>query len=118
MIRGKGRGVMLILKRLREQKKMTQAELGKILKISPSAIGMYEHGRREPDIPTLKKIASFFNVSIDYLLGNDITMPTNDLNRFLLQENVIFDDVVINLNDEDRKLLHQALEIAFKAIKH
>lgn len=45
-------------------------------------------------------------------------MPTNDLNRFLLQENVIFDDVVINLNDEDRKLLHQALEIAFKAIKH
>lgn len=97
---------------------MSQSELGKIISVAPSTIGMYEQGRRIPEVPTLKKIASFFNVSVDYLLGNDITMPTNDLNRFLLQENVIFDDVVINLNDEDRKLLHQALEIAFKAIKH
>ena len=97
---------------------MSQSELGKIISVAPSTIGMYEQGRRILEVPTLKKIASFFNVSVDYLLGNDITMPTNDLNRFLLQENVIFDDVVINLNDEDRKLLHQALEIAFKAIKH
>lgn len=61
---------MLTLKRLREEKEMTQAELGKALEISPSAIGMYEQGRRTPDIPTLKKIASYFNVSLDYLLGN------------------------------------------------
>lgn len=61
---------MMILKRLREEKNMTQAELGKALEISPSAIGMYEQGRRTPDIPTLKKIASYFNVSLDYLLGN------------------------------------------------
>lgn len=62
---------MMILKRLREEKNMTQAELGKALEISPSAIGMYEQGRRTPDIPTLKKIASYFNVSLDYLLGNE-----------------------------------------------
>lgn len=61
---------MLTLKRLREEKEITQAELGKALEISPSAIGMYEQGRRTPDIPTLKKIASYFNVSLDYLLGN------------------------------------------------
>lgn len=109
---------MLRLRKLRKQKGMTQSELAKIADVSTSSIGMYEQGRRLPELLTLKKIASFFNVSIDYLLGNDTTMPTNDLNRFLLQENVIFDDVVINLNDEDRKLLHQALEIAFKAIKH
>lgn len=53
---------MLTLKRLREEKEMTQAELGKALEISPSAIGMYEQGRRTPDIPTLKKIASYFNL--------------------------------------------------------
>lgn len=47
------------VKRLREQKKMTQSELGKILKISPSAIEMYEHGIRKPDIPTLKKWQPF-----------------------------------------------------------
>jgi transcriptional regulator with XRE-family HTH domain len=32
---------------------------------------MYEQGRRDPDATTLKKIASFFNVTTDYLLGND-----------------------------------------------
>lgn len=109
---------MLRLKRLREQKKMTQSELGKILKISPSAIGMYEHGRREPDIPTLKKMAAFFKVSIDYLLENDTAPTLNDMNQFLLKEKIIFDNVVIHLNDTDREILYQALEIAFKAIKH
>ena len=109
---------MLRLRKLRKQKGMTQSELAKIADVSTSSIRMYEQGRRLPELLTLKKIASFFNVSIDYLLDNDTTMPTNDLNRFLLQENVIFNNVVINLNDEDKKLLHQALEIAFKAIKH
>jgi len=61
---------MIRLKLLRENKKITQAELSTILKISPSTIGMYEQGRREPDSSTLKKIANYFNVSIDYLLGN------------------------------------------------
>ena len=31
---------------------------------------MYETGRREPDIETLKILAEYFNVSVDYLLGN------------------------------------------------
>lgn len=79
---------------------------------------MYEQGRRISEIPTLKKIASFFYVSVDYLLGNDIIMPTNDLNQFLLQDNIIFNDVIFNLSDTDRELLYQALEIAFKAIKY
>ena len=62
---------MLRLKELREQKGITQAELSKDLKISPSTIGMYEQERREPGNDTLKLIADYFNVSIDYLLGND-----------------------------------------------
>lgn len=31
---------------------------------------MWETGKRQPDLETIKKIASFFNVSVDYLLGN------------------------------------------------
>lgn len=58
------------LKELRESKKITQAELGKALAISTSTIGMYEQGRRNPDPEMLKKIADYFNVSIDYLLGH------------------------------------------------
>ena len=56
-------------KELREKNQLTQAELSKHLKISPSTVGMYEQGRREPDIDTLKKLSDFFEVSIDYLLG-------------------------------------------------
>lgn len=68
---------MMTLKKLREEKGMTQAELGRQLKISPSAIGMYEQGRRTPDIPILKKMSAFFDVSIDYLLGNSIAKEAN-----------------------------------------
>lgn len=69
---------MLKLKKLRENRGMTQAELGKALDISPSAIGMYEQGRRIPDISTLKKISSFFSVSVDYLIENNLQ---NDANK-------------------------------------
>lgn len=69
------------LKEIREHKRITQAELAKALKISPSAVGMYEQGRREPDHETLNKIADFFNVSIDYLLGRE--KPTETIRRSL-----------------------------------
>jgi len=61
------------LKELREEKAMTQAQLSAHLQISASSIGMYEQGRREPDNETLIKIADFFNVTIDYLLGRTET---------------------------------------------
>ena len=67
---------MLRLKELRENRNLTQAELAKLLKVSPSAIGMYEQGRRDPDSSTLKKLSVLFNVSIDYLLDNQ--SPQND----------------------------------------
>ena len=57
------------LRKLRREKDISQEDLGKVLKLSPSTIGMYEQGRRSPDNETLKNMASFFNVSTDYLLG-------------------------------------------------
>jgi transcriptional regulator with XRE-family HTH domain len=60
---------MYHLRELRTQKGLTQAELSKTLQVSASSIGMYEQGRREPDNETLGKIASYFNVTTDYLLG-------------------------------------------------
>lgn len=60
---------MFHLKELRQYKSITQSDLGKALNISPSAIGMYEQGRREPDAEILVKIADFFDVTTDYLLG-------------------------------------------------
>ena len=58
-----------IFKRLRLSCGLTQVEMAEKLGISRSTIGMYETGAREPDFETLEKIADFFNVDIDYLLG-------------------------------------------------
>ena len=56
------------LKMLRKKIGLTQANLAKKLGISPSAVGMYEQGRREPDSAMLVKIADLFKVSVDYLI--------------------------------------------------
>lgn len=63
------------LKELRQRKKVSQSELGSFLSLDKSTISLYESGKREPDFETIKKIADFFNVSTDYLLGKDT--PTN-----------------------------------------
>lgn len=57
------------LKELRTKKNLLQKDIADVLKISTSAYGFYEQGKRQPDYETLKKLADYFNVSIDYLLG-------------------------------------------------
>ncbi|HFL2571702.1 transcriptional regulator (plasmid) [Clostridioides difficile] len=57
------------LKELRLKKKLKQSELGKEIGISASTIGMYEQGRRFADQSTLIKLAQYFDVTTDYLLG-------------------------------------------------
>lgn len=57
------------LKTLREQRNLSQSELARHLHISRSMISSYETMLRMPSYDVLIKISSYFNVSIDYLLG-------------------------------------------------
>ena len=57
------------LKKLRQEKEITQSELGKILNLSQRSISQYELGIRFPDEIILNLIADFFDVSLDYLFG-------------------------------------------------
>lgn len=66
------------IKKLRCQKGFTQQQLADYLHISPSAVGMWEKNRNEPDIETLKKLADFFDVTVDYLIGRETITPTQD----------------------------------------
>lgn len=72
------------LKLLRTQKKMSQKELGQALGVSSSTIGMYEREKRTPDLSMVKAVSSFFEVSIDYLLGttNDPVIKNLNSNEF------------------------------------
>jgi transcriptional regulator with XRE-family HTH domain len=58
-----------VLKILRTEKGLSQRDLAKFLNLSHSAIGLYETGDREPNFETLKKFATFFGTTTDYLLG-------------------------------------------------
>lgn len=53
---------------LRREAKFSQRELAYRLHISPSTVGMYEQGRREPSINMLAAIAQELHVTIDYLV--------------------------------------------------
>lgn len=58
-----------ILKNLRTESGKTQQQIADYLGISRAAYSHFENERNEPDRETLIKIANYFNVSIDYLLG-------------------------------------------------
>ena len=60
---------------LRRDAGMSQAELARKLRVSPSAIGMYEQGRREPGAEILLAMAEEFHVSVDFLLTGQTREP-------------------------------------------
>lgn len=87
----------IVLKKLRKSKGLTQEELAKILCLSPSAIGLYEQGSRMPRNDTIIKIAEYFGVTIDFLLGFD------DINEQTTPETT-YDDFTYALYNETSEL--------------
>ncbi|HHY38838.1 MAG TPA: helix-turn-helix domain-containing protein [Clostridia bacterium] len=57
------------LRELRLKKDVTQVELGKLLSLSKQTISSYENRGSTPDPETLQRLADYFDVSVDYLLG-------------------------------------------------
>lgn len=60
------------LKRLREENNLSTRALGEIVGTSNATISRYETGKRDPDLIIVHNIAKYFNVSIEYLCGDDI----------------------------------------------
>jgi transcriptional regulator with XRE-family HTH domain len=61
------------IRHLRKQRGLTQEELAKALEIKRSVIGAYEEDRAEPKLGTLQKMANYFSISLDQLVGKDFT---------------------------------------------
>lgn len=58
------------LKKLRTtQTNLTQSDFSKKIDVARTTYAMYEQGHREPDYKTLQKIANYYDVSTDFLLG-------------------------------------------------
>ena len=67
------------MKRLRELRKarhISQVKLAMDMNLSQRAISKYENGIHEPSLTMLKKMAQYFNTSVDYMIGyTDIAAP-------------------------------------------
>ena len=74
------------LKTLRNSRNISATKLSEDLNIHRGSLSNWETGRRTPDSEMLLKIANYFNVSVDYLLGND----TDDTDLFNLKGDVRF----------------------------
>ena len=61
------------LKKLRKEKGISQLKLAMDLNMTQNTISRYETGEREPGINELIKLADYFDVSIDYLVGRTQT---------------------------------------------
>lgn len=76
------------LKNLRVENNLHQKDLAEILGFAQTTIANYEQGKRFPDEETLLKIADFFNVSLDYLLGRSEINSCNE--DFTLRDSLQF----------------------------
>lgn len=63
------------LKNLRENQKLTQQDVADGISVNSSTYKNYEYGRREPDLKTVSKLADFYHVTTDYLLGRETYTP-------------------------------------------
>ena len=100
---------------LRRQAGMNQAELAELLQVSPSTVGMYEQGRREPPAQMLVTIARTFRVTVDYLLEGTVPeQSAQSLNRMLLDRIAAADR---RLEDrKDRPFSREELAVLFAAM--
>jgi transcriptional regulator with XRE-family HTH domain len=82
-----------VIRSLRIKNNLSSKELSKILNISESSVSLYESGKRKPSLGLIIKIADYFSVSTDYLLGishkeNDNNIGEKDFSMLL--ENIVY----------------------------
>jgi len=91
------------IKLLREEHKLKQEDLAKILSISTSAVGMYERDEREPNDDLTIKLAEYFGVSTDFLLGKSDVRNPDEIDDKL---NVAFSSGYNGLNETNKNIIN------------
>lgn len=74
------------LRKLRKEAEISQKQLADSIGVSQQSINKYENHNIEPDIETLIRIADYFHVSVDYLIGH----YTKEVNDSLNEEDKFF----------------------------
>ena len=94
------------LKSLRKEAGLTQKEIADRFKTSPQSYAQWEKGLRSPSKESLEKLAQFFNVSTDYLLGNsELKNPEDQLSNVEL----LFRKTSKNMTPEQKETFQKEL---------
>ena len=100
-----GQNLMLI----RKQKKLSQADLGKIIGTSGDVIGRYERGDITPSVDVVAKIADALDVSVDYIIGKTkLVIDKNTLNRI---------EEIANLPDDKKSYVFNLIDLCLRDFK-
>lgn len=86
---------------LRKQKGISQEELADVLFTTRQAVSKWERGESDPDIDRLKDLASYFGVSIDYLIGYDVESAS--VNSFIDRLVKCSDDRTLDISIDEIK---------------
>ncbi|HBF7929134.1 TPA: helix-turn-helix domain-containing protein [Clostridioides difficile] len=104
------------LKYLRDLKKLTQKEVANSIGVTTSAYGFYEQGKRTPSPELIVKLAEYFNVTTDYLLGHTKTSYSVNANIPEIPSIVCEDNSNYDIIDEEKDI--ESLEDMNKLLKN
>ena len=94
---------------VRKRKKMSQADVGKIININGDAYGRYERDEVKPTIEMANKIANALKISLDFLVGNtDLELDTATLKRV---------EDISKLSDDNKKHIYILLDALIRDFK-
>jgi len=99
------------LRQLRKERGLSLRELSEHLDLSFSTLGYYEREERQPDLDTLDKIASFFDVRHDYLLGHS---DIKTFDEYVLNNDFDFiKEQFQELDKENRKYITDSIDSVY-----
>lgn len=102
------------LSQLRAESGLSQSKLAKQLGISPATIGYYENGERLPDIDIAARIAVFFDVTADYLLGFSDARTTEKSMKTSCEVTGLSEEAInnlLNIKSENKMVLNALSEM-------
>lgn len=96
------------LRKLREERQLTQSQLGQEIGKSNTTIAILESGERLPKIDDAKKLADYFGVSVGYLIGE------TSVRNYQVEAAHRYDDPITPLPEEARKSIEEYKEFILK----
>jgi transcriptional regulator with XRE-family HTH domain len=116
--KNKNKGIGERIKLLRVDWGLTQKELAVLVNKGESTVRMWELGKSEPDIETIKLLAEVFNVTVDQIIIQDQELINALKSRQLIlskgEENLI--SLLRSLPEDSRSLGHQLIESSLQAL--